>query len=1198
MSQKTALAYQYQVGGNLPPDASTYVKREADDELYENLKAGNFCYVLNSRQMGKSSLWVRTKLRLEEEDFVCASIDLTGIGKGTKDEWYASFINRLLKGFTSYIKINWSSWWSEHNSLSPVRRLGSLLEEVILASVPPGKKIVIFIDEIDFVCNLDFSTDDFFALIRACYNYRSSNSDYNRLTFCLLGVATPSDLMEDKAVTPFNIGQAIMLKGFILQEVAPLIRGFEGKVDNPHEVMAQILHWTGGQPFLTQLLCNLVVNSPFSMVAEKEAEFVAQIVKSHIIDNWGVQDEQNHLKTIKDRLLNNEQKAGYLLELYRQVLKQQEIDASESSEERELQLSGLVIKENQKLKVYNYIYEEVFNLNWVNQELAKLRPYSESITAWIESNFQDSSRLLQGQALQEALNWAQGKSLSEQDHRFFSASRELEYKNREVIIQVENQKKLRTRLTQLQFTLIVAIVAALSSFIFGWQAQYRHKQAVYAEITTLNSLNQTQLALDTSKENLETLITSIKASRQLLNNVGLLDYNVRNQLQKQIETNLKHKIYGTQERNRFSHENIVNIVSFSPDDKIVSGGSDGKVKLWFLDGKLDKILAQNNKSNVTDIVFSKNGKLIAASSSETIQIWSHEGQLKKTFKDKDELLSLSFSPDSQLIATASSNHIIKILRVSDGKQTQILKGDETLNKLTKSKKQKYKFLKVRYSPDGRFIAAASTDYTVKIWEISNGKLLHVLRGHKDWVRNVKFSPDSKLIVSSGGGSDKTIRLWTVKNGRLLKTIKNAHDDAIEGISFSNNNKFIASASSDQTLKLWDINSIFSTKTALFEYPEHKNILLKTIKGHASGLHDLSFSRHDKFIASAGDDNLVKLWELDYTLKKTLKASEETIWDINFSPDGKKIASTGADKTIKLWNWESNLLKSNLLKTLTGHEDWIWRVSFSPDGKLIASASEDQTVKVWRVDDGIFQFKLDHKDWVTDVSFSPNGQMLASASYDGKIHIWQVSNRQLIEELPAESYNFWGLKLSFNPDGKMIAFTDKKYNIKLWVINDKNERINLKGHTGKITRISFSTDNQVIASSSDDTTVKLWKTIDGKLIQNLKDHKNGVSDVKFSPDGQLIATASDDKTVKLWTYKGELLRTLEGHDGKVRSVSFSRDSRTLISADSDGIVKFWDLTDLNKKALNFNQLIDEGCSILHNYLKHNRNITEEERHLCD
>jgi adenylate cyclase len=395
MSEEIRLSYQYQVGGNLPPDALTYATREADDQLYETLKAGKFCYVLNSRQMGKSSLWVRTKQRLEAENFICVGFELTIIGTGSRDEWYYSFANRLLKGFSSRIKINLRSWWSEHIGLTAVGRLDALVEEVILTAIPSETKAVIFIDEIDLVRKLgskeDRFTDDFFVWIRACYNKRSDNANYNRLTFCLLGVATPSDLIEDKSVTPFNIGQAIALKGFTVSEVKPLMGGLTGNVDNPSAVMTQVLDWTGGQPFLTQRLCYLIVNNSQRITAGKEKELVAQVVQSFIIDNWKTQDEQSHLKTISDRLLNDEQRAVYLLDLYRQVLQKSEIEVSESSEERELQLSGLVVKEGSKLGVYNPIYAAIFNESWIDHELKKLRPYALLMKAWFASNCQDTS---------------------------------------------------------------------------------------------------------------------------------------------------------------------------------------------------------------------------------------------------------------------------------------------------------------------------------------------------------------------------------------------------------------------------------------------------------------------------------------------------------------------------------------------------------------------------------------------------------------------------------------------------------------------------------------------------------------------------------------------------------------------------------------------------------------------------------------
>jgi peptidoglycan hydrolase-like protein with peptidoglycan-binding domain len=376
-------------------------------------------------------------------------------------QWYAGTIKRLINDLHLSDTVNFSAWWKDFDAqdISAVERFLYFIDQILLSEI--SEKIVIFVEEIDNLLSLKFDTDGFFILIRSFYERRAEDPRYQSLTFAFFGVATPSDLIVSKHSSAFNIGRAVEMSGFQIGEAQPLLEGLISQVNDPPAVLSSVLAWTGGQPFLTQRVLSLVLQGGDRSLSTQA--LVEQVVTTNIIENWEAQDVPPHLKTIRDRLLRSDERLrGQLLGLYQQVLDSEEnrslflrgkeeiptneshtqlenqppflrgkggISADESYEQLQLRLTGLVVKQNGKLRVYNPIYAQVFNRAWVDRALADLRPeyYGVAFQKWQETEEdQKASFLLRGQALRDAEIWAKGKRLSDQDDRFLDNSQEAE----------------------------------------------------------------------------------------------------------------------------------------------------------------------------------------------------------------------------------------------------------------------------------------------------------------------------------------------------------------------------------------------------------------------------------------------------------------------------------------------------------------------------------------------------------------------------------------------------------------------------------------------------------------------------------------------------------------------------------------------------------------------------------------------------
>ncbi|MEB3887191.1 AAA-like domain-containing protein [Lyngbya sp. CCY1209] len=1149
----------YQVGGSLSERDTTYVYRRADRALYDALLAGEFCYVFNARQMGKSSLRVRIQQQLKGQGYRCIYLDMTQFGSEnvSYNQWYKGLMFVLLRRSNLSQKISFKERLKQWNDLPIIQQLGLFIDEIL--EQLPDQKIFIFVDEIDSILSLPFPVNDFFALIRLCHELRPYQTNYRRLTWALFGVATPSDLIRDRTRTPFNIGRAIELQDFQFEEAQVLLQHLPKNIRDSRSLLRAILDWTGGQPLLTQKLCQYVtwqLSESTEFHPTNESKLVAEIVENQILEDWESQDNPEHLRTIRNRLLYDDRRAGKLLGLYQKIIEQDGIISDNSPEQTELLLSGLVARRGGKLQVKNRIYQTIFNEGWIREQLDKLRPYSQALNGWVASNFNDDSWLLRGYALQEMLLWGENQSLGDLDYRFLAASQTLDRKEsvakaenarlKEVEARLESERDRneeqrrslqRQRILLAGVSIALAIATGLGLFARG---QYR-----LASLRETEAVVRTSEALYASNQPFEALLEAIRSQQQL-------DRwrRVNPALQTQADGILERIILNIHQRNRLDgHEAAVMTVDISPDGKIIAtAGVDMTVKLWDQAGTVLTTL-EGHSATIRVVKFTPDGQFIVSAGDDgNIKIWTFSGQLKRTIATElDGVWDVDFSPDGQtLVAVGSLN------------AAEFWRPDGTLvERRTFPTSGAYS---VAYSPDGDRVAIGRNDAKITLWYLNQGRE-QTLEGHGAGIFALAFSPDGERLIS--GSQDQTIKVWQ-KDGKLLDTLTH-HGAGILDVDFSSDGQTFVASSYDKTISLWTRNGI----------------LLNTLKGHKAAIFGVVFSPECQTIASAGADNTTLLWQHKNPFYQALNGLGGLAMGAVYSHDGQTFVTTGE---------KDNLLFLSLpdltLKSIAAQQFGIVGLSLHPTANQMLSTGGDKMIKIRRLDGTVLRAIGDHDGVVMGADWRPTGDEIVSATASGHIYRWN-SEGILLNRWLGHSAPIWDI--TYSPDGRQFATAGNDGTVKLW--SREGNLLHVLDHDLAVWRVAFSSDGEYLISGSGDKTAKIWRK-DGTLIATLKGHQAAVWGVAFSPDRPIVATSSIDETVKLWTMDGELLTTLKGHTSGIRSLVFRPDGKVLASAGDDKAVYFWNVPEILQL-----QPLDYACDWVGDYLRTNPRVTDWERNLC-
>lgn len=1000
----------YRSGGTLSPDEPSYVVRDAEGQLMEGLQNGLFCYILTSRQMGKSSLMNYVSVKLQQQDVSVAQLDLTRFGQNlTVEQWYDGLVYEI--GRSLKIRQQLNKCWTEHADLGPLHRFVAVLREGVLKECPG--KVVIFIDEIDVVRSLKFSSDEFFAAIRECYNRRSDEPDMYRLTFCLAGMATPQDLIRDPRITPFNIGRRIELRDFTLKEALQLAPGLDADGRDGAALLTRVIHWTNGHPYITQKICEAI-----SMNPSVRTRHDIDILCSRMFLSQQARETEANLVPVREYILRSENLRVPALELFQKVIKKRsKVEFDNTNEVANLlQLSGMTRVDNGMLRVRNRIYEEVFDEKWVLSELpeAEARRIRQLVlrarlqTAGIALPIIAIVAGLAGEAIQEARK-AQESELNTKHALYVSdmrlASDSLDGDNINDTLELLGNHK--------------------DSDIAGFEYGYLwHQTHLATAVCTGHTYYLTSVAFAPSGHFIAT---------------SGIDSTVR--------------FWNAQSGRQINSISVAptscSTLTFSPDGRwLVLGCIDGSLRIYDTTGRLLLRQLRFPNGSVWSVHFSPDSQMLAAGGNTETAIYNtNTWKPAHIIPSKGLVYSARFDPtDPHEMATADQTGTVRLWNAETG---DLIRSFSGMTSATRD---------VTFSPNGKQLAAGSEDGTVIVWNADTGSRVQTIDNNGQQVSSVCFAPQAGELITAD--QNATIKYWSIATGRQTFSL-HGHTGRIVDLDLSNDGRWLATASWDKTAMVWDTSLRTSDTIPLQRYLTPANTPALSQNGsRAAGL------------CTAGS---IAVWDTTTgTHPRTIYVPQNpgprnAVPVLAFVPNSDELITVD-QRGVAYWNSNTGKGIQKASLTVSG----VKAIAVSPDGHSIAVLHYNDPPQIIDVTTHhVITLSVQSNAGLEALAFSRDGTQVAIGLRDGLTNIYDSRTGA---EMPKLVGGLRGKisAIAFSPDNRTLAISSEFTSLKIWNLATRHEIMTLTNPTGNIRAITFGDDGKTLKAVSDQGIVKVWR----------------------------------------------------------------------------------------------------------------------------